>query len=345
MFGVKPRFGISKATKFAVTIGLFSLGAVFGWFGREQFVGVPAPQQPSKDNLAAAPTLLRDINTETPRQEAPDVAVVKFDVLPPISLGASAETDSEPSDDEVIAALEESLGIKPDKSDRRDATIVTKKVLDYVGAPRVYPIIGPAQLHRIGYKCRVSYPVSPRIDFDSPRASDNGVELVVYIDRDNYHRIEDRDTVDKPSQSQDDSSIQPPEVDHGHLAVPSDDEVLRALKVVSATGKEWPFPREVKRDKVRIVKELVEEEVDELRVYPLIGPAQLHHVHYKCSVTCTKTTRFFGPIDVDRASYVCVLGRQIAKQLNSDDTIEVVTREIQTSIWFRRHDFYHAKAT
>jgi hypothetical protein len=42
--------------------------------------------------------------------------------------------------------------------------------------------------------------------------------------------------------------------------------------------------REVQRNHVRIIKELIADYIDPPRVYPLLGPARLHHVHYKCIV-------------------------------------------------------------
>ena len=50
------------------------------------------------------------------------------------------------------------------------------------------------------------------------------------------------------------------------------------------------------RDNVRIIKEKIADYVDPPRVYPLIGPAQLHHVHYKCTVFFEETTRVGWPV-------------------------------------------------
>jgi hypothetical protein len=299
MFDVKSRLSIGKAAALAATIGLFSLGAVFGWFGREQFVTVPAPQQPSNDNLAAVPSLLRDINAQTPLQETqsivPEATVEKFDVRPPISWERLAETDSEPSYDEVIAALENTHGVKLDVRARDSATIVTKMVQDVIDQPRRYPMIGPAQLHHVQYECTVSYTRAPpdsTVELTPPR---NRFTRVVYIDRDHFHQVEDGESADEPAQPQDDATLQPSEEAPIAFDPPSDDEVMRALEDASTTEREWPFLVEMKRDDVRIVKELVKEEVDEPRVYPLMGPAQLHHVRYKCTVIGTKATRFSWP--------------------------------------------------
>jgi hypothetical protein len=47
---------------------------------------------------------------------------------------------------------------------------------------------------------------------------------------------------------------------------------------------------------VQITKELISDYVDPPRIYPLIGPAQLHHAHYKCTVYFTEVTRRGWPL-------------------------------------------------
>jgi hypothetical protein len=57
-----------------------------------------------------------------------------------------------------------------------------------------------------------------------------------------------------------------------------------------------PFLQTVQRDNVRIVKEKISDYVDPPRVYPLVGPAQQHHCHYKCTIYYTETTRVGWPL-------------------------------------------------
>jgi hypothetical protein len=57
-----------------------------------------------------------------------------------------------------------------------------------------------------------------------------------------------------------------------------------------------PGLEEVHRNNVRIVKELITDYIDPPRVYPLVGPAQLHHAHWKCIVYFTEVTRVGWPI-------------------------------------------------
>ncbi len=53
---------------------------------------------------------------------------------------------------------------------------------------------------------------------------------------------------------------------------------------------------EVQRSRVRIVKDKIADYVDPPRVVPLIGPVQLHHAHYKCTIYYTETTWVGWPI-------------------------------------------------
>ena len=80
------------------------------------------------------------------------------------------------------------------------------------------------------------------------------------------------------------------------LDPPSQDEVMRALEDARPLEGGLPFLHEGQRNNVRIVVEPIADYVDPPRVYPLIGPAQLHHAHYKCIVYFSETTRVGWPI-------------------------------------------------
>ena len=77
------------------------------------------------------------------------------------------------------------------------------------------------------------------------------------------------------------------------LDPPSDDEIMRAMPNIEGG---IPFLFERQRNNVRIVKELMCDYVDPPRVYPLIGPAQLHHAHYKCTVYYSEVERHGWPL-------------------------------------------------
>jgi hypothetical protein len=80
------------------------------------------------------------------------------------------------------------------------------------------------------------------------------------------------------------------------LDPPSQDEVARALERARPVAGGIPLLHEVQRNNVRIVVEPIADYVDPPRVYPLVGPAQLHHAHYKCTIYFSETTRVGWPI-------------------------------------------------
>ena len=68
------------------------------------------------------------------------------------------------------------------------------------------------------------------------------------------------------------------------LDPPSDDEVWWALERANSVQGGFPFLNETQRNNVTMVKEKIADYIDPPRVIPMIGPAQLHHAHYKCTV-------------------------------------------------------------
>lgn len=77
---------------------------------------------------------------------------------------------------------------------------------------------------------------------------------------------------------------------------PSDDEVMRALERARPTEGGLPLLHEIQRNKVRIVKEKIADYIDPPRFVPMIGPAQLHHAHYKCTIYFEEVTRVGWPV-------------------------------------------------
>jgi hypothetical protein len=79
--------------------------------------------------------------------------------------------------------------------------------------------------------------------------------------------------------------IRPPVVEGKSMPLcedpPTDAEVLRALPHVK---RGVPYVSEEFREDIRIVTELVKDTIDPPRFFPLVGPARLHHCHYKCTV-------------------------------------------------------------
>ncbi len=80
------------------------------------------------------------------------------------------------------------------------------------------------------------------------------------------------------------------------LDPPSDDEVMRALERAQPVQGGVSLLWERNRNNVRIVKEKISDYVDPPRFYPLVGPAQQHHAHYKCTVYYEDVRRIGWPV-------------------------------------------------
>ena len=75
---------------------------------------------------------------------------------------------------------------------------------------------------------------------------------------------------------------------------PSKDEVMRTLPNETSGG--WVFVAETHRNNVKIVTEPIVDRIDEPRFFPLVGPARLHHCHYKCTVYYDLVKRSDWPV-------------------------------------------------
>ena len=80
------------------------------------------------------------------------------------------------------------------------------------------------------------------------------------------------------------------------LDTPTDDEVMRAMEKARPVEGGVPLLWERNRNNVRIVKEKIADYVDPVRVYPMIGPAQQHHAHYKCTIYYEDVRRIGWPV-------------------------------------------------
>jgi hypothetical protein len=67
---------------------------------------------------------------------------------------------------------------------------------------------------------------------------------------------------------------------------PDDAAVLRAMPHIK---RGVPYFCEEFRDDIQIVNELLVDRIDPPRFFPLVGPAQLHHCHWKCTIYYTET--------------------------------------------------------
>jgi hypothetical protein len=80
------------------------------------------------------------------------------------------------------------------------------------------------------------------------------------------------------------------------IDTPSEDEVMRQLEKARQVQGGMPFLHEVQRNNVRITVEPIADYIDPPRFYPTIGPAQLHHAHFKCTVYYKEVTRVGWPV-------------------------------------------------
>lgn len=73
---------------------------------------------------------------------------------------------------------------------------------------------------------------------------------------------------------------------------PTKEEILRALPTLA---RGIPFVYEQYRDDMEFTVEKVVDSVDEPRFFPVIGPAKLHHCHWKCTVSFTEVIEITNP--------------------------------------------------
>jgi hypothetical protein len=94
------------------------------------------------------------------------------------------------------------------------------------------------------------------------------------------------------------AAVLPPIMEENHIALdpPSDDEVIRKLEEVRPVGGGVPGLEVTMHNVKGITKEPIADWVDPPRVIPLVGPVELHHAHYKCTVYFEEITRVGWPL-------------------------------------------------
>lgn len=118
-------------------------------------------------------------------------------VMGPVTAGAPAVALDPPSPDEVMRALEKARPVEGGipflyEKMRNNVRIETELCADYLDPPRVYPLIGPAQLHHCHYKCTVYFSETTHYGWPLPyTTTDEDTREVVYIDHDHFHRVGD----------------------------------------------------------------------------------------------------------------------------------------------------------
>ncbi|MEM6329952.1 MAG: hypothetical protein AAF790_06860 [Planctomycetota bacterium] len=116
-------------------------------------------------------------------------------ILGPLTSGGPPVALDEPSDDEVMRALEGALPVQGGipmlwERKRNNVRIVKCKIADYVDPVRHYPLIGPAQQHHAHYKCTVYFEDVRRIGWPVPHTlTDEDAQEVIYIDHNHLHMV------------------------------------------------------------------------------------------------------------------------------------------------------------
>ncbi len=119
----------------------------------------------------------------------------RMPILGPITPGSPAHALDEPSDDEVMRALEKAKPIQGGlpllhEVQRTNVHIVKLPISDYIDPPRVFPLAGPAQLHHVHYKCIVYYTEVTWVGWPIPyKTTDEDCQEVLYIDHDHLHMV------------------------------------------------------------------------------------------------------------------------------------------------------------
>jgi hypothetical protein len=124
-------------------------------------------------------------------------------VLGPVTAGGPPVALDPPSQDEIWRALVENQHLEgglPFLWERQlnNVRMTIEPIADYIDPPRVYPIIGPAQLHHAHYKCTIYFTEVTRVGWPVPYTTvDEDASEVIYLDHNHFHMV---GNVDDPSQ-------------------------------------------------------------------------------------------------------------------------------------------------
>jgi hypothetical protein len=81
-----------------------------------------------------------------------------------------------------------------------------------------------------------------------------------------------------------------PPIPPGHRPICEDEPDLASiLRAMPHVTRGVPYFYEEFRDDIDYTVEKIADHIDPPRFYPLVGPAQLHHCHWKCTVYYTET--------------------------------------------------------
>lgn len=126
--------------------------------------------------------------------------------------------------------------------------------------------------------------------------------------------------------------IMPP-IPPGHRPECEDEPDLASiLRAMPRVTRGIPYIYEEHRDEITYTVEKLADHIDPPRFYPLIGPAQLHHCHWKCTVFYTETTESYYPFPYRckrRRSQVVYIDRDHLHQVAcTPEQLQVLSRDL-----------------
>lgn len=108
-------------------------------------------------------------------------------------------------------------------------------------------------------------------------------------------------------------------------------EILRCMPRVT---RGVPYIYEEHRDDIEMTVEKIVDVIDPPRFFPLVGPAQLHHCHYKCTIYYTETMSSSYPFPFQtkrpRVEVVYIDKDHLHQCVNGPDAQMTVTRDMLT---------------
>ena len=116
-------------------------------------------------------------------------------ILGPVTSGGPPAAHDPPTPDEVMRALEKAQPLQGGvpflyQKQRNNVRMIIEPIADYIDPPRVYPLIGPAQLHHAHYKCTIFYSQITRVGWPVPHTNvDEDSREVIYIDHNHFHTV------------------------------------------------------------------------------------------------------------------------------------------------------------
>ena len=104
------------------------------------------------------------------------------------------DCESVPTDAEVMQVLKKKRPIEggpPElhETKLKDVRIVKEKIADYLDPPRVFPLVGPAQLHHTHFKCTIYFTNHVKVGWPNKHERSEDIVEVVYVDVHHFHRV------------------------------------------------------------------------------------------------------------------------------------------------------------